>query len=103
MFGRGQQQKNRVFVSDQFEGMGKAFRFAVKFRAELSEFFAILLDLSFPAGHLFSAPAEKEFALQIAQSDLIPCRQPVLLRKRIGTTHLSQRSGIKSAASQLAV
>ena len=32
MFGKGGQQKNRVFVGNQSEGVGKAFRFAVKFR-----------------------------------------------------------------------
>src|ERR1700756_5095675 len=95
MAGGGRQQKNRVFVGGQLEGLGKAFRWAMKFRAKVPVLFAILLDPSVPAGHLLRVPAEKEFALQIGQSYPIPGRKPVLLRKGNVTTRLCQLSRVK--------
>src|SRR5258708_4459466 len=97
MAGGGRQQKNRIFVGDQLEGLGEAFRCAVKFRAKLPIAFAIPLDLSLPAGHLLRAPAGKKFSLQIGQAYPIPDREWVLLRKCNATTRLYQLSRIKFA------
>src|SRR6266403_442477 len=102
MAGEGRQDLNSIFVGGQLEGVCKALRRTVKFRAKLPVLFAIRLDLPVQTWRLLRVPADKEFALQIGQSHPIPGRKPMLLGKGNVTTRLCQLSRVKFAGQQLA-
>src|SRR5260221_12779161 len=95
MAGDGRKYLTRIFVGGKIEGVCKALRQAVKFRAKLPVLFAIRLDLPVQTWRLLRVPADKEFALQIGQSHPILGCKPVLLGKGNVTSHLCQLSRVK--------
>src|ERR1700730_181394 len=97
MAGEGGQDRDSIFIRDQLEGVCKALRRPVKFRAKLPVLFAIRLDLPVQTWRLLRVPADKEFALQIGHAHACGGPKPVLLRKDNVTTHLCQLSRVKFA------
>ena len=97
MDGVGRQEKNSIFVGDQFQTVDKALRRAVKFRAKLPVPFAVCLESPVQTGRLLRVQADKEFVFQIGQSHPVPGRQSVLLRKSNVTMDLGQLSRLKFA------
>jgi hypothetical protein len=97
MAGEGRQDKNRIFVGDQLEGLFNPLHRAVEFRAKPSALLTVRLDLPIQAGRMLTVPAYKKFVLQIGQSHPILGRKPVVFRKGNVTTCLCQLSRVKFA------
>ena len=74
MAGEGGQDRDSIFIRDQLEGVCKALRRPVKFRAKPPVLFAKRLEPPVHTGYFLRISADKEFALQIDGDCPLPPR-----------------------------